>query len=111
MPSPWGEGGTKCRMRGLGVVMQIISGDAQFHIDFPTAVAIGKFDGVHMGHQKLLKHILDKKEQGMKATIFTFDPPPAVFFSQLAKETNVKARKDESSKNGRSEERRVGKEC
>ena len=64
--------------------MQIISGNAQFHIDDKTAVAIGKFDGVHMGHQKLLKHILDKKEQGMKATIFTFDPPPAVFFSQLS---------------------------
>ena len=64
--------------------MQIISGDAQFHIDDKTAVAIGKFDGVHMGHQKLLKHILDKKDQGMKATIFTFDPPPAVFFSQLS---------------------------
>lgn len=62
--------------------MQIISGDAQFHIEDKTAVAIGKFDGVHMGHQKLLKHVLDKKDQGMKATIFTFDPPPAVFFSQ-----------------------------
>ncbi len=62
--------------------MQIISGDAQFHIEGPTDVAIGKFDGVHLGHQKLLNHILDKKDQGMKATIFTFDPPPAVFFSK-----------------------------
>lgn len=62
--------------------MQIITGNKQFNIDEPTAVAIGKFDGVHMGHQKLLKHILDKKEQGMKATIFTFDPSPAVFFQK-----------------------------
>ena len=69
--------------------MQIISGDAQFHIEDKTAVAIGKFDGVHMGHQKLLKHILDKKQQGMKATIFTFDPPPAVFFSQVATKQNA----------------------
>lgn len=62
--------------------MRIISGERQFHIEDKTAIAIGKFDGIHMGHQKLLKHILDKKEQGMKATIFTFDPPPAVFFSK-----------------------------
>ncbi|WP_026669303.1 bifunctional riboflavin kinase/FAD synthetase [Butyrivibrio sp. AE3006] len=62
--------------------MRIISGERQFHIEDKTAVAIGKFDGIHMGHQKLLKHILDKKEQGMKATIFTFDPSPAVFFSK-----------------------------
>ncbi|WP_408070694.1 riboflavin biosynthesis protein RibF [Butyrivibrio sp. JL13D10] len=64
--------------------MRIISGETQFHIEDKTAVAIGKFDGVHMGHQKLLRHILDKKEQGMKATIFTFDPPPAVFFANMA---------------------------
>ncbi|SDB58920.1 riboflavin biosynthesis protein RibF [Butyrivibrio sp. INlla16] len=71
--------------------MRIISGTTQFNIEDKTAVAIGKFDGVHMGHQKLLKHILDKKDQGMKATIFTFDPPPAVFFSQLmAKNENEK---------------------
>lgn len=68
--------------------MQIIADTTQFHIDDKTAVAIGKFDGVHMGHQKLLNHILDKKEKGMKATIFTFDPPPAVFFAQMAKEKN-----------------------
>ncbi|WP_026510802.1 MULTISPECIES: bifunctional riboflavin kinase/FAD synthetase [unclassified Butyrivibrio] len=62
--------------------MRIISGEKQFNIEDKTAIAIGKFDGVHLGHQKLLKHILDKKEQGMKATIFTFDPPPAVLFTQ-----------------------------
>ena len=61
--------------------MRIISGEKNFHIDGKTAVAIGKFDGVHMGHQKLLKHILDKKEQGMKTVIFTFNPSPAVYFT------------------------------
>ena len=60
--------------------MQIISGERQFNIADRTAVAIGKFDGIHMGHQKLLAHILDKKQKGMKAAIFTFDPSPAVFF-------------------------------
>ncbi len=64
--------------------MQIISGDREFHIEDKTAVAIGKFDGIHMGHQKLLKHILDKKDQGLKAAIFTFDPPPAIFFASLS---------------------------
>ena len=61
--------------------MRIISGERQFHIEDKTAVAIGKFDGIHMGHQKLLKHILDKKEQGMKAAIFTFEPSPAAYFA------------------------------
>ncbi len=62
--------------------MQIIEREREFHIDVPTAVAIGKFDGIHLGHQKLLNHILDKKDKGMKSAIFTFDPSPAVFFSK-----------------------------
>ena len=61
--------------------MVIIQGQRQFSIDERTAVAIGKFDGIHMGHQKLLSHILDKKDKGMKAAIFTFNPSPAVYFS------------------------------
>lgn len=45
-----------------------------------TAVAIGKFDGVHIGHRKLLQEILAQKEAGLEACVFTFDPSPAVFF-------------------------------
>ena len=61
--------------------MQIIAETTQFNIPYPTAVAIGKFDGIHLGHQKLLHNILQQKEKGWKSTIFTFDPTPAEFFS------------------------------
>lgn len=60
--------------------MQIISGTTQFSIKEGTAVAIGKFDGLHLGHRKLLKEILRQKEDGLKAAVFTFDPSPEVFF-------------------------------
>jgi len=43
-------------------------------------VAIGKFDGLHLGHRKLLSEILRQKEDGLKAAVFTFDPSPEVFF-------------------------------
>ncbi len=47
-----------------------------------TAVAIGKFDGVHRGHQKLLDTILRlKKEKGLKTAVFTFDRSIASFFT------------------------------
>ena len=60
--------------------MRIISGTTQFRIEEGTAVAIGKFDGLHLGHRRLLKEILRQKEDGLKAAVFTFDPSPEVFF-------------------------------
>lgn len=63
--------------------MKIITGTTQFDIEEPTAVAIGKFDGIHLGHRKLLEEILEAGKKGLKTCVFTFDPPPAVLFSQL----------------------------
>ena len=60
--------------------MRIISGTTKFMIPEGTAVAIGKFDGLHLGHRKLLSEILRQKEDGLKAAVFTFDPSPEVFF-------------------------------
>lgn len=42
----------------------------------PTAITIGKFDGVHVGHQKLLKKVLMAKEDGCSTVVFTFDRVP-----------------------------------
>lgn len=61
--------------------MQIISGTTEFHIDKKSAVAIGKFDGIHLGHRKLLNYILDEKKDDLLAVVFTFDPPPEEFFT------------------------------
>lgn len=60
--------------------MQIIKGTTEFQIEGRSAIAIGKFDGIHRGHIKLLKYILAKKAEGWKAVVFTFDPPASVFF-------------------------------
>ena len=61
--------------------MQIISGTTEINWEQHTAVAIGKFDGIHQGHRRLLDQIIRAKEDGLAATVFTFDPPPSVFFS------------------------------
>ena len=60
--------------------MRTIRGTTDFKIEEGTAVAIGKFDGLHLGHRKLLQEILKQKEDGLKAAVFTFDPSPEVFF-------------------------------
>ena len=47
-----------------------------------TCVSIGKFDGVHLGHQTLLEELVligDLKEA--ETVVFTFDPYPEDYFS------------------------------
>ena len=62
--------------------MEIISNTTDFYLEKETAVAIGKFDGVHIGHRRLLEEILSCRRKGMAACVFTFDPAPAVLFGQ-----------------------------
>lgn len=50
---------------------------AEFQITEPTVVTIGKFDGRHRGHQKLLKEMLQLKQvKGYKLAVFTFSTVP-----------------------------------
>lgn len=60
--------------------MKLILGTTDFKIEEGCAVAIGKFDGIHRGHKRLLREIFDAKKLGLKTAVFTFDPSPAVFF-------------------------------
>ena len=62
--------------------MKIIKNTTEFYIEEPTAVAIGKFDGFHCGHQKLLHKMQEQKEKGLATVVFTFTPSPAVYFSK-----------------------------
>ena len=61
--------------------MKIIKDTTEFYIEEATAVAIGKFDGFHRGHQTLLQKMQEQKKKGLATVIFTFVPSPAAFFS------------------------------
>ena len=64
--------------------LQIIQNLEQLHIEGSSAIAIGKFDGIHIGHQALLEKVLEKKEEGMVAVVFTFSPSPEEFFKGVS---------------------------
>ncbi len=43
----------------------------------PSAVTIGKFDGVHTGHEQVIKHLLaEARANSLTATVLTFDRNP-----------------------------------
>lgn len=55
----------------------------QFNINEPSAVTIGNFDGIHLGHQKLIQTVLDCSEkEGLKSVVFSFNPHPVEFFGR-----------------------------
>ena len=43
--------------------MEIITNTLEFQLDRDTAVAMGKFDGLHIGHRKLLDLVLRQRDQ------------------------------------------------
>lgn len=74
--------------------MEIIANTTDFCLKEKTAAAIGKFDGIHIGHRRLLEEILNRREKGLKACVFTFDPPPAVLFGSSAEESLLSTREE-----------------
>lgn len=75
--------------------MQIIQQTTEFYIEDKTAAALGKFDGIHRGHRKLLERILEQKKKGLKAVVFTFEPSPTAFFKKCKiKELSTRKEKE-----------------
>lgn len=54
----------------------------QLSIDTPLTLAIGNFDGVHQGHQRLIQTVCDYTDS--KHAIMTFDPHPATVLRKTA---------------------------
>jgi riboflavin kinase / FMN adenylyltransferase len=47
-----------------------------------TAIAVGSFDGVHLGHQALLARVAaEARSRGWRSAALTFDPLPREFFA------------------------------
>jgi riboflavin kinase / FMN adenylyltransferase len=43
----------------------------------PSAIAVGNFDGVHAGHRRLMRRVIERsREEGWHASVLTFDPHP-----------------------------------
>lgn len=47
----------------------------QFHTT-GTAIALGKFDGIHVGHQLLIDGLMQERLRGRQALVFTFGDSP-----------------------------------
>lgn len=50
-------------------------------LNVPTAVALGHFDGVHLGHQLVINNAVKCKKQGLAPVVLTFKQNPACVLS------------------------------
>ena len=57
--------------------MQILSNLFEIKLNKATIATIGTFDGIHIGHQKILNSLVRfAEENGLKSVVITFDPHP-----------------------------------
>lgn len=68
---------------GLTLQMQVHFGGHPGDTFPPCALTIGNFDGVHLGHQAILRDLRREADaRGLPTALLTFEPHPREFFSR-----------------------------
>ncbi len=65
----------------LEETMEYIAGNTNFKFT-NSAVTLGKFDGIHLGHRQLLDLVMSYKEKGLTTIMFSFLLHPSNLFSE-----------------------------
>jgi riboflavin kinase/FMN adenylyltransferase len=56
----------------------------------PVALTVGNFDGIHRGHQAMLRRLLaGARSRGLQSCVLTFEPHPREFFTPQAAPTRL----------------------
>ncbi|MDY3316482.1 bifunctional riboflavin kinase/FAD synthetase [Riemerella anatipestifer] len=62
--------------------MKVISSISEYKNTSPTALSIGMFDGVHLGHQSIIKNLKEiSDEKKLSSGLLTFWPHPRTIFN------------------------------
>lgn len=68
-------------------------------VTYPTAVSIGVFDGIHLGHQHIIGSTVGyAKINGLMPVAILFDPLPAQFFGRLGPNERILLRHEQEQK-------------
>ncbi len=57
--------------------MKVIRQESSFKSRTPPVITLGNFDGIHLGHQKILASVIKRAQRlGAPSLVYTFDPHP-----------------------------------
>lgn len=77
--------------------MQYIRGIEQYHNARPSAITLGKFDGLHQGHELLVRRVIEhQKQDDVDGIVFAFDMSP--LYQKLNKKPDFLLSNEEKAK-------------
>ena len=76
---------SNCNFAKINLTLEIIHSLSNYNHTENTVVTIGTFDGVHIGHQKIIEQVVETaKKLGKKSVLLTFFPHPRMVLQQNA---------------------------
>lgn len=72
-------------MRIIMKIIKDITEIEKLHME-NTAVALGKFDGVHRGHRNIMERLIEEKTKGYMSLVFTFSRNPKTANKNISEE-------------------------
>ena len=76
---------SNCNFAKINFTLEIIHSLSNYQHTENTVVTIGTFDGVHIGHQKIIEQVVETaKKLGTKSVLLTFFPHPRMILQQNA---------------------------
>ncbi|WP_461810659.1 bifunctional riboflavin kinase/FAD synthetase [Faecalimonas sp.] len=67
--------------------MRYVRGIENYTCQNSTAITLGKFDGLHKGHQKLIEQVEKYADEQIKSVVFSFDMLP--FFEEIGEQKHI----------------------
>lgn len=71
--------------------MEYINNTLDYRTEYKTVLTLGKFDGLHLGHELLIEKVNElRNKKSLKSVVFTFDVPPNGSTSKVITTNNEK---------------------